>query len=184
MKKAAALLCLLLVPVTGCGLSGSGTSGGVVSDGGQIVEYPRAADRGEPITLAGDTLEGKSYAIPRGKVVVINIWWSGCPPCIAEAPKLKAAAAKGTAVFVGINVEDSSASQGIAFERSQGITYPSIYSPDGSALLKFTGKISAKVIPATIVLDPQGRVFGVIRGAIPGNETLPALIEDAAKAAA
>lgn len=183
MKRILALLSLLLVAVTGCGTSGVG-KGAVSSGNGQIVEYPHASDRGTPIDLVGTTLDGKrlSVASYRGRVVVINIWWSGCGPCISEAPKLKAAAASTTAAFVGINIRDSSADQGAAFEAAQGITYPSIYSPDGQAVLSFNGSIPP-FIPSTIVLDPQGRVAAVVAGSIPGNDTLPALIADAAKAA-
>lgn len=181
MKRSVALLSLLLVAMTGCGSSSNGT----VLNGGQIVEFTTAAERGTPINLSGTSLDGKpiSVASYRGKVVVINIWWSGCQPCIAEAPKLKAAYATGKAAFIGINVLDSSAAQGRAFEQSLGIPYPSIYAPDGSAVLAFNGSVSS-TIPSTIVLDPQGRVAAVVRGLIQGNDTLKDLIQDASKAVA
>lgn len=180
MKRIVALLSLLLVTMTGCGSSGSR---GVVSPDGQIVEFPTAAERGTPISLAGTSLDGMpiNIATYRGKVLVINIWWSGCGPCIAEAPKLKAAYATGKAAFIGINVRDNSAAQGLAFERNLGIPYPSLYAPDGQALLAFNGSVSP-VIPSTIVLDPQGRVAAVARGLIQGNDTLKDLIQDASKA--
>jgi thiol-disulfide isomerase/thioredoxin len=180
MKRSVALLSLLLVTMTGCGSS----SNGVVSGGGQIVEFTTAGERGTPINLSGTSLDGKpiNVASYRGKVLVINLWWSGCQPCIAEAPKLKAAYASGKAAFIGINILDSSAAQGLAFERALGIPYPSIYAPDGSAVLAFNGSVSPKVVPATIVLDPQGRVAAVVRGLIQGNDTLKDLIQDASKA--
>ena len=181
MKRIVALLSLLLVTMTGCGSSGSR---GVVSPDGQIVEFPTAAERGTPISLSGTSLEGKPINVAnyRGKVLVINIWWSGCPPCIAEAPKLKAAYATGKAAFIGINILDNSAAQGIAFERNLGIPYPSIYAPDGSAVLAFNGAVAPRAVPATIVLDPQGRVAAVVNGLIQGNDTLKDLIQDASKA--
>lgn len=181
MKRSLALLSLLLVTMTGCGSSGNG---GVVIGNGQIVEFTTAAERGTPVTLSGTSLDGKpiNVASYRGKVVVINIWWSGCGPCIAEAPKLKAAYATGKAAFIGINILDSSAANGLAFEQSLGIPYPSIYAPDGSAVLAFNGSVAPKVVPATIVLDPQGRVAAVVRGLIQGNDTLKDLIQDASKA--
>lgn len=179
MKRSLTLLILLLVVSTGCGTASNGT----VSADGQIVEFTTAAERGTPISFTGTTLEGKPISLEsyRGKVTVINIWWSGCGPCIAEAPKLKAAYALGKAAFVGINVRDNSAAQGLAFERSLGIPYPSIYSSDGRALLAFNGS-APPVIPATVVLDPQGRVAAVVRGLIQGNDTLKDLIQDASKA--
>lgn len=183
MKRTLALLSLLLVALTACGSSGNGN--GVITGDGQILEFPTAAGRGAPINLSGTTLSGKpiSLASYRGRVVVINVWWSGCGPCLAEAPKLKAAAASTKAAFIGINVRDNSADQGLAFEQNQGIAYPSIYSPDGQAVLAFNGSVSPQVIPATIVLDAQGRVAAVVRGAIQGNDTLKDLILDASKAA-
>lgn len=180
MKRSLGLLSLFLVTMTGCG----GAGNGVVAGNGQIVEFPTVAERGTPINLTGTTLDGKpiSLASYRGKVVVINIWWSGCGPCIAEAPKLKAAYATGKAAFIGINVRDNSAAQGLAFERSLSVPYPSIYAPDGSAILAFNGA-APPVFPATIVLDAQGRVAAVVRGLITGNDTLKDLIQDASKAA-
>jgi thiol-disulfide isomerase/thioredoxin len=184
VKKALALLSLLLVALTGCGSSGM-SKGAVVSANGQITQWPHAADRGTPVNLTLPSLDGKQISVAdyRGKVLVINIWWSGCAPCIAEAPLLKQAYAAKTAEFVGIDIRDSSADQGLAFERAQGIPYPSIYSPDGSALLAFTAEISPQTIPATVVLDPQGRVAAIIRGAVPSAVTLEDVIQDAAKAA-
>src|ERR687893_223477 len=36
------------------------------------------------------SMDGKKFELAslRGKVVVINFWFTGCPPCIEEMPKL------------------------------------------------------------------------------------------------
>ena len=51
--------------------------------------------------------------------------------------------------FVGINTRDASAAQGLAFERHYGVEYPSVYSPDGAAVLALKGSLAPRAIPAT-----------------------------------
>jgi thiol-disulfide isomerase/thioredoxin len=115
-------------------------------------------------------------------VVVVNTWWSGCTPCRTEMPMLVEAAEElsDDAAFVGINIRDPSAAQGQAFERSLDIAYPSLYEPDGKALLAFSGKISLGRIPTTAILDREGRVAAVIAGEIPSKLTLTEVVEDIA----
>jgi thiol-disulfide isomerase/thioredoxin len=182
VRRTLALLSLLLVALTGCGSSGV-SKGATVIDNGLITEWKNPADRGEPISLTGPSLDGQTAISTedyRGNILVINIWWSGCPPCIAEAPVLKQAYALKTAAFIGIDILDHSADQGLAFERVQGIPYPSIYSSDGGALLSFNAAVSPKTVPATVVLDKEGRIAAIVRGAVPSVTTLKDLIEDAA----
>ena len=38
-------------------------------------------------TLDGDTVSLADY---RGRVIFLNFWWTGCPPCIRELPALQA----------------------------------------------------------------------------------------------
>ena len=42
--------------------------------------------------------------------------------------------------------------------------YPSFYSPDGKAMLAFAGVLTPNSIPATVVLDGEGRVAASIIG--------------------
>lgn len=176
---ALAVLAPLLALLAACGMSGTSTGGYLVGDG--QVQAVAAADRGKPVDLSGTTLDGKqlSLASDRGKVVVVNTWWSGCGPCNTEMPMLQqASAALGdSATFVGINIRDTSAANGLAFQRQHGVTYPSLYSPDGKAVLAFPAKYSPRTIPATAVLDTQGRVAAIIRGSIPSKLTLTETVQ-------
>ena len=177
-----ALAAALLLPLAGCSsLAGTNDAGYVPGDG-QVVEY-EVGDREGPIELSGETVDGGRYdlAEQRGKVVVVNVWWSGCGPCIKEMPMLTEAADElgDDVAFVGINIRDNSAGDAQVFEDRLEVDYPSIYSPDGQALLAFPGRTSPKATPSTLVLDPEGRVASVISGEIPSRTTLLTLVESA-----
>ncbi|MFD4242280.1 TlpA family protein disulfide reductase [Streptomyces sp. NPDC058525] len=144
----------------------SGGSGGnyVVGKGG--ISTVAAGERTEAPKLDGETVDGKTLDTTelKGKVVVLNVWGSWCPPCRAEAPyfakvsKEMADAGKDVA-FVGINTRDSSKQNATAFEESYGITYPSLYDPAGKLILRFPkGTLNPSAIPSTIILDKQGRI--------------------------
>ena len=143
-----------------------------------------AADRGDPVELEGTDLDGKQLSLMdfRGKPVVVVVWGSWCSPCRAEAPDVVAAAKElgGTAEFVGLNIRDSSPDQARAFARSFELPYPSLYSPDGKAMLPFSGTLPPQAIPSFVVLDAGGRVAAAIPGELPSKTTLVDLTEDVA----
>ena len=64
---------------------------GFVSGDGSVTQVA-AADRKDPVSFSGTTLDGQPYDVrdDRGRVVVVNVWGSWCAPCIAEAPALQA----------------------------------------------------------------------------------------------
>ena len=107
--------------------------------------------------LTGRTLDGARFDVSdhRGEVVVVNVWGSWCPPCIAEAADLQdvwaADQAKGVQ-FVGINFRDNR-DAALAHERRFGVTYPSIDDGAGETLLQLRGSLPPRAIPSTLVLD-------------------------------
>ena len=178
------LLLTLLVTgvVSGCdGLSGTGGQQ-YISGNGQVTQV-KVADRGDPIEMTGTTLDGKQLSLSdfRGQVVVVNVWWSACPPCRTETPDLVKAAqsSEHPAAFVGIDIRDAGKAAAQAFVRSHDVPYPSIFDPSGKALLPFSGTLSPRSVPATVVLDKQGRVAAAVLGPLPSELTLTELIDDA-----
>ncbi|MEV6580605.1 TlpA disulfide reductase family protein [Streptomyces sp. NPDC051582] len=144
----------------------NGSSGGnYVTGAGGVSTVAEGARTAAP-KLDGETVDGKTLDTTalKGKVVVLNVWGSWCPPCRAEAPNFakvsKELADAGKDVqFVGINTRDTSKQNATSFEENFGITYPSLYDPDGKLLLRFpAGTLNPQAIPSTIVLDKQGRI--------------------------
>ena len=158
----------------------SGNRQGYVSGDGTVEQIP-AAKRNKPVALSGTTLDGASWSVAEqaGKVVVLNVWASWCPPCEKEAPELKksaetVAAAAKPVVFMGINTRDNPSS-GKATAKRQGIPYPSLDDQDGQLILALQGK--APTPPVTLVLDPKGRIAARVLGEVTSS-TLDGLVDD------
>jgi thiol-disulfide isomerase/thioredoxin len=187
MRRRLVLAALAAVALAASGCSNVGSTGdkGYIDGEGVITLLP-AGDRKTPGDVEGETLEGNriSLASYAGKVVVVNVWGAWCPPCRAEADELAAAArelAPKGVVFVGINSRDSSKDNGLSFQRTYDVPYPSIYDPGGRNLLAFHGTLTPNSIPSTVVIDAQGRVAASILGAVPSKTTLVDLVEEVAK---
>jgi thiol-disulfide isomerase/thioredoxin len=152
--------------LSSCSLNG--TSGGSADtkfiEGKSGVDTVPAKDRKPAPDLSGKTVDGKqlNLAAYKGKVVVINVWGSWCPPCIAEIPGFVKVAnetkSKGVQ-FVGINTRDPSPANASGFEKAHHVPYPSLYDPVGKLMLRFPkGSLNPQAIPSTIALDRQGRI--------------------------
>ena len=185
LAPAAALAAAALL-LTGCTTDSlaaqyrAGTGQNYIAGDGSITEI--ALDhRGPSISFAGTTEHGdavssKDYA---GKVVVVNFWYAGCPPCRVEASDLESLYKKYAAQnvgFLGVNLYDS-ASTALGFARDHGVTSPSVLDRDtGSVLLAFSGTVPPKATPTTLVIDKKGRVAARILGAIPDRSIFDSLI--------
>lgn len=155
---------LVLVPLAGCsswskGGGGATDRGFVTSDEG-IARAPLAKRKPAPdisgVTLTGEPIASADY---RGRILVINVWGSWCPPCRAEAPNLQQVHTETRSrgvQFLGINTRDATRTNAIAFEQEKGITYPSLWDPDARQILKFRGNLNPSAIPSTLVIDRRG----------------------------
>jgi cytochrome c biogenesis protein CcmG/thiol:disulfide interchange protein DsbE len=102
-----------------------------------------------------------SLADYRGKVVVLNVWASWCPPCRDEVPLLqrtqeKIAPRGGT--VLGIDTQDQS-SDALDFLRQHKATFPSLRDRDRS----YGRSLGVTGYPETFVIDRRGRVAAVRR---------------------
>ncbi|HEX3956642.1 MAG TPA: TlpA disulfide reductase family protein [Trebonia sp.] len=128
-------------------------------------------------SLTGTPVKMTSY---RGKVLVLNFWWSQCAPCIAEAPTLEAAYQQyhpQGVDFLGDDVGDT-VTGALSFIHTEGISYPSINDPGYSVVQQFSQAVPVSATPTTAVIDKTGHVVGISLGPISIGE-LAALIHQA-----
>lgn len=115
--------------------------------------------------FTGETLDGYLVTLSelRGKVVLVNVFASWCPPCLLETPHLvEAADAHGDQlVIVGLNLNERD--EAVANYRDEfGIPYPLVMDPDGEIIdvYKPIG------LPTSWFINPQGVVSYVHAGAM------------------
>jgi len=162
--------------------SGNAVTGQNYQAGDGSITILAPDQRKAPGELRGTTVDGQQVDLAnyRGDAVVLNVWGSWCGPCQKEAPALQAAsqalAPKGVK-FLGINIrEDGNQARAAAFERTYGITYPSLFDST-QYLLALRGVVAANAVPSTVVVDPQGRIAARISGATT-KDTLVDLVDE------
>ncbi len=137
---------------------------------------------GRPATL-------ESY---RGKVVLLNIWATWCPPCRAEMPSMErlrkkldgtdfriaAVSVDGDAFYAK---EDKTANEVMQFANDLGLTFDILHDPGGA--IRRAYEIFA--VPETFVIDRDGvivkRVIGAADWDAPVNEALIRSLLDGAR---
>lgn len=144
---------LAVVLFVGIGTGPGKGPGGLASVGTAAPDFslPRLGG-GAPVDL-------DELGVDRHRPIVLNFFESACSPCLTEAPLLAAAAqverTRGSDVqFVGVDVLTSSTA-GLAFVRSEGITYPVGEDP---ALRVASVRYGLVGPPLTVFVDASGRI--------------------------
>lgn len=105
--------------------------------------------------------------------LVVNLWATWCPPCVAEMPAFDEVAddpGVDDVTIVGVNVGDD-ADAATAFATELGVDYPQFTDPDG--LLSTALSVSA--LPATAFFSADGTLLTVHSGAFTADELRTAI---------
>lgn len=100
----------------------------------------------------------------RGRVVLVNLWATWCAPCRKEMPALAALQGKlGSEDFevVAISVDRKGAEVAAPFLAEIGVTALALYVDPSTLVLE---KLRAAGLPATFLIDRQGREIGRLFG--------------------
>jgi thiol-disulfide isomerase/thioredoxin len=136
---------------------------GIVVARGTGAAEPVAVGGGDAVSFSGaDPITGEQVSLERyaGRPVVINVWGSWCPGCIAEAEDLRRFAADHPEVqVVGVDLQDSKDAARGFYERWRW-THPSVFDPDG----EISYSLGLQGTPSTFFLDRRHRIVTRIVG--------------------
>jgi thiol-disulfide isomerase/thioredoxin len=184
--KYIAIFSLLALSISGlAGCSAPVTSENATTDGPSPANAPaKSADDAKknpnyrPIEKAVDeaalkNLDGTTFRVAdkRGKVVLLNMWATWCGPCRAEMPALVRMQDEHRDLgfeVIGLNTDDETVAQINDFAAEMKLNYTLVWADTAlqSALLrisKFGG------IPQSFIIDREGNLRGVFRGANPAD---------------
>lgn len=129
--------------------------------------------------VSGGLVDGGSYQLSqdRGKVVVLNFFASWCAPCQTETPQFDSIyrSRKAAGVqFVGLDVKDPSKSGVQAWLQAKQVSFPVVYDEPGKTALQL-GDVPLVGLPATVLIDKQGRVAAVYTQEVFAKDLEPVL---------
>jgi thiol-disulfide isomerase/thioredoxin len=140
---------------------------GWLAAGGAAAEPPIST--GEPIALPPlefQTMDGQPASLEafKGKVVVLNLWATWCVPCREEMPsldRLQAHFADQPLVVLALSVDRAGPERVQAFLDEIGVKNLHVYRDPKAAA---TRALRVPGLPATILVDKQGREVGRVLG--------------------
>ncbi len=114
-----------------------------------------------------DTLDGNKVNLSelRGKIVVVNMWTTWCPPCRAETPALEKAYEQyrdSGLVILGVNLTNQDSMTDVkSFVQEFKLTYPVLLDRNGS-VSDYMYQI--KGLPSTFFISRTGIIRTVVVG--------------------
>ncbi len=105
----------------------------------------------ETVNALGDTVRLSDF---RGQVVLLNFWYTTCPPCRIEMPDLQAAYeqyAEDGFVILAVNREES-LDEITPFTDELGLTFPVLLDESGDIQVEY----NVRGYPTTFVIDEDG----------------------------
>ncbi|MDY7095733.1 MAG: redoxin domain-containing protein [Acidobacteriota bacterium] len=172
-------LCLLALTLGGLPLVGLPAHGQAAQGGSTVQETVaryglRPIDPAAPASqftlpdLAGGETSLEDF---RGRWVLLTFWATWCGPCRSEMPSLQrlheAREDQGLSV-VGVSIDDQRRPVD-PFVQSMGLTFPNLWDGEGRVAQAYR----AGSIPLSYLVDPQGRLVAVSRGARDWSELTP-----------
>ncbi|MCA1806003.1 MAG: protein disulfide oxidoreductase [Xanthomonadaceae bacterium] len=120
----------------------------------------RDAVRGPAPPFQAQTLAGNPFDLAelKGRPAVIHFWATWCPVCDLEQGMVERLARSHP--LISVAMQSGTEAEVAEWMAGRGVTYPVVNDPTG----ELAGRYGVTAVPASFVLDPQGRVRFVTRG--------------------
>ncbi|BDM66124.1 alkyl hydroperoxide reductase [Shewanella sp. NFH-SH190041] len=124
----------------------------------------------EAIPFQGADGQSVNFSQYKGKVVMVNMWATWCPPCVRELPSLDKLAHKFSTddfVVLPISIDAQGQKQVQPFLKSLGMeNFHSFYDPK-----QHLGQVfPLDYIPATFILNKKGDLVAFVRSYVDWND--------------
>ncbi|ESE42970.1 TlpA disulfide reductase family protein [Shewanella decolorationis] len=117
----------------------------------------------EPVAFSDVDGKALDFSQYKGKVVMVNMWATWCPPCVRELPAIERLATKFKAeefALLPISIDADGKQQVQPFLTSLGMAnFNSYYDPEQNLGQVFP----LDTIPATFILDQNGQLIAFVR---------------------
>ncbi len=115
------------------------------------------------------SLDGKKFELAslRGKIVVLNFWFTGCPPCLTEIPKLNELVEKfkhEDVVFIAPTLDEARVLT--TFLKEHPFKYHIVANSADLILGTYGDGTGNLAMPTHIVIDRQGNIDTKIIGGL------------------
>ncbi len=144
---------------------------------GGLIPSPREGFAAPDFTL--ELLDGGTVTLSelRGKVVLINLWASWCPPCRAEMPAIEAVYQankdQGLEVLAVNTTYQDSLPDAVAFIQQYGLTFPVPLDRTGEVARQY----QLRALPSTFFVDRKGVIRKVIVGGPMSEATIESTVQ-------
>jgi peroxiredoxin len=112
-------------------------------------------------------LDGKMVSLSdyKGKVVLLNIWATWCPPCVEEMPSMERLYQKFKGQnfeILAVSIDEPGLKVVAPFMKKSNLTFPALIDSEGAikAVYGITG------IPESFIIDKQGNLIKKIIGPV------------------
>ena len=112
-------------------------------------------------------LDGQSVSLEdfRGKVVLLNVWATWCPPCVSETPSLEKLYNRfknDDFKLLAVSVDEDGRNVILPFMEKRNLTFPVLVDSKGTIMKSYgiTG------VPESFIIRKDGIIEGKIEGAI------------------
>jgi thiol-disulfide isomerase/thioredoxin len=138
-------------------------------EGTIAIDYPGFASHNPPqpvpdFEFAREDGEQQTLESLQGKIVLVNLWATWCPPCVYEMPSLDRLQAElGGEDFevAAMSIDREGAEVVVPFFEEHGLEHLGIYLDSDAASAR---AFNARGFPTSILLDRQGRRIATYEG--------------------